>query len=282
MPNPDTQNIANLHRFGRGAMAGTFEIFIVHRDAIYARQVAQAAFDEIGRIENNLSRFIENSDVSRINSLSKGRPLQIGLSAFECLQVSIEMYKQTNGAFDITLGNNSVKLDEINHTIELLKDGIQIDLGAIGKGYAADKMRKLLEEWGIDTAMISAGQSTILPIGIPPGLPGWPVTLSNPVDNKILKKLYLADKAISASGFQKGLHITNPRTGRPAKGKQACWATAKTAAVADALSTAFMVMTIDEIRKFCRKHTETSALIIKPGPKRGLIRLGRWGESGKF
>ena len=282
MSDPDTQNIENLHRFSHGAMAGIFEIFIVHQDAVYASQAAQAAFDELGRIENNLSRFIENSDVSRINSLGKGRSLQIGLSTFECLQISIEMCRQTNGAFDITLGNNSMKLDEINHTIELLDDNIKIDLGAIGKGCAADRMGQLLGEWGIDTAMISAGQSTILPIGIPAGLPGWPVTISNPVDNQILKKLYLTSKALSASGLQKGSHIANPRTGKSAKGKLACWATAKPAAVADALSTAFMVMSLDEIGVFCESHADTSALIIKPGRKIELIRLGCQCKNGEF
>jgi thiamine biosynthesis lipoprotein len=287
MPDADTQNIENLHRFKHCAMAATFEVFIVHQDAVYARQAAQAVFDELGRIEKNLSRFIENSDVSRINSLIKGRPLQIGLLAFECLQTSIEMCKQTNGAFDITFasthrGGNLLKLDEDTHTIELLNNGIQIDLGAIGKGYAADKMGQLLAEWGIDTAMISAGQSTILPIDIPSGLPGWPVTLSNPIDNKILKKLYLTNKALSASGLQKGSHITNPLTGKPVKSKLACWATAETAAVADALSTAFMIMPIDEIRTYCEMHSDTSALIMKSGKKRELIRLGCPSEIEKF
>ena len=282
MPDPDTHNIENLHRFSHGAMAGTFEIFIVHQDAVYASQAAQAAFNELERIENNLSRFVENSDVSRINALGKGRTLQIGLSTFECLQISIEMCKQTNGAFDITLGNNSMKLDEINHTIELLDDNIKIDLGAIGKGCAADRMGQLLGEWGIDTAMISAGQSTILPIGIPAGLSGWPVTLSNPIDNEIFNKLYLSDKALSASGLQKGSHITNPRTGKPVKSRLACWATAKLAAVADALSTAFMVMSLDEIEAFCESHADISALIIKSGRKRELIHLGCRIESGKF
>ncbi len=66
-------------------MAATFEIFIVHRDAVYAEQAAWAAFEELDRIEDNLSRFIENSDVSRINSLAANQPLQLGLTAFECL-----------------------------------------------------------------------------------------------------------------------------------------------------------------------------------------------------
>jgi thiamine biosynthesis lipoprotein len=281
----DLCGIANLRRFRHGAMAVTFDVFIIHKDTLYAGQAAQAAFNVTDRLENNLSRFIENSDVSRINSLGKGRPLQIGLSTFECLQISIEMSKQTNGAFDVTFsssrkGRNLIKLNESEHTVELLANGIQIDLGAIGKGYAADKMGQLLDDWGIDTALISAGQSTILPIGVPQGLKGWPLSLSDPADyNRVLAKIYLADFAVSASGLLKGPHIITPRTGKPAKGKLAAWATAKTASSADALSTAFMVMSVDEVRTFCKANRDTSALLILSGRKKELVRFGRWDKT---
>jgi thiamine biosynthesis lipoprotein len=284
----DLCGIANLHRFRHGAMAATFDIFIVHTDALYAAQAVQAAFNELDHIEANLSKFIENSDVSRINSLGKGRPLQIGLSTFECLQICLEMSEQTNGAFDITFsslrqGSNLLKLNESEHTVELLADGIQIDLGAIGKGYAADKMAQILGEWSIDTALISAGQSTILPVGVPQGLNGWPLTLSDPADNRVLAKIHLKGCALSASGLQKGPHIINPHTGKPAKGKLAAWATAKTAfagrlmaaASADALSTAFMVMPVDKIRDYCKTNPDTSALLILSDRKKELIRFGR-------
>lgn len=293
MPATDIQNIENIHRFSHGAMAATFDVFIVHPDAVYARQAAQAAFAELDRIENNLSRFIENSDVSRINSLGKGRPLQIGLFTFECFQIAVEIFKQTDGAFDITFaskhrGGDCLKLDEENHAIELLDDGVKIDLGSVGKGYAADKMGQLLSEWDINIAMISAGQSTILSIGVPHGLAGWPVTISNPNDNRIMKRLCLAGRALSASGLQKGPHIINPHSGRPARGKMACWATAKTAAVADALSTAFMVMSLDEIQDYCQNHAETSYVVVptsakcKSGGKMELITFGRWSEIEKL
>ncbi|MBN2019310.1 MAG: FAD:protein FMN transferase [Sedimentisphaerales bacterium] len=279
--NADIRSIENLRKFGHDAMSATFEAFIIHADGLYAEQAAQAAFEALDRIESNLSRFIENSDVSRINSIGKGRPLQIGLSTFECLQSGVEMFRQTNGAFDIAFGSlhrgsNLLKLNEAEHIIELRADGVKIDLGAIGKGYAADKMRQVLVEWGITTAFISAGQSTVLAIGKPPGLLGWPITISNPADNRVLAKIHLADIALSASGLQKGKHIINPRSGRPANGKSAGWATAKTAAEADALSTAFMVMPLDEVRSFCAANADTSAIIIPKDKERNLLRFGRW------
>jgi len=287
--------IPNLRRFRHGAMAATFDVFIAHPDAKYAEQAAWAAFDELDRIEANLSRFIENSDVSRINSLEPGRPLQLSPATFECLQIAIEMYKQTNGAFDITFGSlhksgagsRGLVLNEADHTVELLTNGIRIDLGAVGKGYAADKMSRLLRDWSIDDALISAGQSAILPIGIPPRLlvednsVGWPLTLSDPLDHrKLLAKIHLAGCALSASGLRKGPHIIDTRSGKSVEAKLAAWATAETAAAADALSTAFMVAPVDEVRSFCQAHIGTAALLIMPGEDkthaRRILRFGSW------
>lgn len=282
----DLCGIANISRFRHGAMAATFDIFTVHEDARYAGQAAQAAFDELDHIENNLSKFIENSDISRINSLGPNCPLQLGPDAFDCLRKSIEMSKQTNGAFDVTFGSShraspdtlGLILNESEHTVELPTSGVQVDLGAIGKGYAADKMARLLGDWAIDTAMISAGLSTILPVGTPPDLPGWPLSLSDPVDFRhLLAKIHLAGFAVSASGLQKGAHIIDPRSGRPVEDKLAAWATAKTASAADALSTAFMVMSEDEIRTFCDEHTDTSALLILADDK--ILRFGNWNNT---
>jgi len=281
--------IPNLRRFRHGAMAATFDVFIAHPDAKYAEQAAWAAFDELDRIEANLSRFIENSDVSRINSLEPGRPLQLSPATFECLQIAIEMYKQTNGAFDITFGSlhksgagsPGLVLNEADNTVELLTNRIKIDLGAIGKGYGADTMGRLLRDWSIDAALISAGQSTILPIGTPAGMPGWPLTLSDPLDHrKLLAKIHLAGCALSASGLRKGPHIIDTRSGKSVEAKLAAWATAETAAAADALSTAFMVAPVDEVRSFCQAHIGTAALLIMPGEDkthaRRILRFGSW------
>ena len=71
--------IAGMKRFSHEAMATTFEVIIVHDDEKYARQAAAAAFDQVNRLEAELSRFIENSDISRINNLPANQPLVLGM-----------------------------------------------------------------------------------------------------------------------------------------------------------------------------------------------------------
>ena len=307
----DCRSIPGMKRFSHEAMATTFEVIVVHEDARYARQAAAAAFDEVDRLEAELSRFVESSDISRINNLPANQPLLIGLAAFECLQLSARIYAETNGAFDITIGSlldcwrnedgsprtpsqeeldlarrhtgtGLLKLDEVEHTVELLAGHVQIDLGGIGKGYAVDRMAELLGEWSVETALISGGYSSVLALGAPAGMKGWPLTLSDPDNRKhTLARPCLQGRAVSGSGLQKGRHIIDPRTGRPVKGKRAAWACGPDAATADALSTAFMVMTPDEVEKYCLRHPDVMAMLIlqeqdKKTRKDRILRFGPW------
>ena len=306
---PDSISAAN--RFPHEAMATVFEIFIVHDNAHYAAQAAQAAFDELDGIEQNLSRFIENSDISQINNLAAGQTLQLGLDAFHCIRLAAQVYDQTNGAFDITIGSlldcwaaeektlrkpssqdidlarsrtgmGLLKLDEASHTVTLATTGVQIDLGGIGKGYAVDRMAELLTDWSIDTALICAGQSSVLTLGAPPQTKGWPVKLTNPHNHRqSLARFFLQGEAMSGSGLQKGYHIIDPRISLPIKNKCAAWATAPDAATTDALSTAFMVMAPDEIENYCLRRPGTKAMIIleeeNPEKRQGsVLRFGSW------
>ena len=288
----DSITIEGMLRFSHEAMATTFEVIIVHEDDRYARQAAAAAFSELDRLEGELSRFIENSDIARLNNLPANQPLLLGLAAFECLQLSAGLYDETGGAFDITIGSllacwrgddgtsrtpseeqlnlarqltgtGLLKLDEAEHTVELLKSPVHVDLGGIGKGYAVDRMAELLREWSIDIALVSGGYSSVLALDGPPGKKGWPLTLSNPRDRKeTLVRTYLQGRALSGSGLEKGRHIIDPRTARPVEGRLAAWASAPDAATADALSTAFMVMTPEQIKQYCLRHPDVPAMII--------------------
>ncbi len=300
----DYRSVPNIRPFSHEAMATTFEVIIQHKDSSYAQQAVRAAFDEVDRLEAELSRFIENSDISRINNLAANQPLIIGPAAFECLQLSARSYAETNGAFDITVGSRCqkpdaiistgrlsaeypIKLDEAQYTVELLTSPAQIDLGGIGKGYAVDKMAELLREWSIDTALMSGGYSSVLVLDAPPETKGWSVTLSNPNNHKqVLSRLFLQRCAVAASGLQKGQHIIDPRTAKPVQGKLAAWACAGDAATADALSTAFMVMSPDEIKQYCLRHPNVQAMLIlqneeKESQKEKVLQFGRWKDSAR-
>ncbi|HUT28395.1 MAG TPA: flippase activity-associated protein Agl23 [Sedimentisphaerales bacterium] len=303
--------LSGVQRFCHDAMATTFEVMIVHEDARYARQAALAAFDLLDKLEQELSGYIENSDVSRINHLGAGRPLVVGLNTFECLQLSAKMYDQTGGAFDVTIGPllscwlnkdktartpsseelnlarqrtgmNLLRLNKADYTVEVLTEGVRVDLGGIGKGYALDKMAQLLREWGIETALVHSGFSTVLALGSPPQTAGWPLTMSNPANlEQTLALVHLHNDALAGSGLKKGTHIIDPRSGKPVEGTVAAWACAADAATADALSTAFMIMTPAQIERYCSRHPDTRAMVFLQEPrneakKDNVLRFGQW------
>lgn len=271
------------------AMATVFEITIAQEDidGVYAAQAAAALFDEIDRLEQELSRFRPGSDIWRMNHLGEGGTTHLGMAAYDCLQLAKAVHEETAGAFDITIGplmciyRNGDDSPRIPHHEEVDfararvgmdvfavdEDGLAtvkvdhptLDLGAVGKGYALDQCVSLLQDYGITNALLNAGESSVLALGNSPGEEGWTVTVGNA--EKV--PLVLKDRAVSASGFGvKGAHIMNPRTKRPAPiKKKRIWATAPTAALSDALSTAFTVMTRAEIDAFCQRHPEVQAIL---------------------
>ena len=301
---PQPGSIIGAHRFRHDAMATVFEIIICYNDPEYARQAAYAAFDELDRIEQQLSRFVENSDISQIGDLAPNELLVLGPEAFQCLQLSLNMYAQTKGAFDVSLGalydcwldgdknlrtpsqqdldfarqhtgSDHITIDEFAHTVKVDIAPLLIDLGAIGKGYAVDRTAALLSEWEIDTAFIHGGCSSVLAVGAPDGTNGWPVTLSHPNDRRItLARIELSDRALSSSGLQEGCHIIDPRTAKPVDAKLAAWSCAHDAATADALSTAFMVTSARQVDQYCREHPDIMAMVITQNEN--ILRFGPW------
>ena len=261
-------------------MATRFEILLLHDDAQYARQAAEAAFSELDRLEQTLSRYIETSDITRINRLKPGEQSRIGLDVFACLKECLELYVETEGAFDVGIGElitawKSATPDEETINCILKNGGIQniqlhadppavsrsensitIDLGGYGKGYALDRMAEILREWDVECALLHGGMSTALALESPPNETGWPITISHPVSQKNIKTLHLSNAAFSGSGLQKGPHIIDPRTGQPADHPIAAWVLTKRAARADARSTSFMMMNPDEINAWIQNHTD--------------------------
>ncbi|MBI9070250.1 MAG: FAD:protein FMN transferase [Melioribacteraceae bacterium] len=275
------KNRNNIHVFSHKAMATIFEIVINSDDKSYAEQAAWEAIKELDLLESELSRFIPNSDISKINSLHKGDKIRIGENVFECLLEASKLFEITNGAFNISiggiiddykLGNNSLDdkslgskseliLDQNEFSVTLNSESINLDLGGIGKGYAIDKMVEILEDWEITDVFMHGGGSSVKSIGNLEKNNGWPISLSNPQTSYILAEMALYSNSFSSSGLQKGEHIIDPRTGKPVSSKLAAWVITEKAAMSDALTTAVMIMNEDEINELS-KNKEVKYLAI--------------------
>jgi thiamine biosynthesis lipoprotein len=279
------RELCDVRRFSHEAMATVFEVYAVHPDGTYAAQAAQAAFDLTDRLERELSRFVPNSDISRVNRLAAGESTQVTTSTIECLVIARHMFDLTGGAFDISIGTGlpSLELNPDDYIVSATKAGVQVDLGGVGKGYAVDLMAELLEEWGVQVALVHGGFSSVLALE-PPAGGGWPLTLSDPAaPSRVLSRLSVRQTALGASGVRKKDHIRDPRTGEPARGRLAAWVAlprpsfvhpvdegprVAATAVADALTTAFMLMSTEEIEALCVRTPGLEAWLL-PEPSEG-------------
>jgi len=273
-----TRSRPDVHRFSHDAMNTVFEVHCAHEDARYAQQAAAAAFAVVDRLEQDLSRFVANSDISRINALARGQATRVSPTTLECLAVARHLYDVTLGAFDISIGTGleALDLDPETHTVHARRDGVRLDLGGIGKGYAIDRVAELMGEWEVESALVHGGFSSVLALEAPPGEGGWPLSLSTPGGGEVLVQLSARRRAFGASGTRKGAHIHDPRTGRAVAGR-AAWVSVERrssaggspAAVADGLSTACMVLNKEEIRDLCRDDTGLEAWLLL-GPADGV------------
>lgn len=264
-----------LIRVSRRAMATTFEVAFPYgtRDAIPA---AEAALDLIDDLEDQLTVYRDHSEISCLNA-SGGAVVEPRL--FDLLTRCAGWTRETDGAFDIATGaliktwgfyrregripTSREQTDAMSRTgmrhvvltesvVKFRAAGLELNLGAVGKGYALDRAAELLRrDWGVRSALLHGGGSSVLAIGAPPDDPrGWPVRLRHPTEDRSLGTVYLNDRGLgtSAATFQffeyngrKYGHVLDPRTGRPAQGTASASATAPTAAEADAMSTAAFV-----------------------------------------
>jgi thiamine biosynthesis lipoprotein len=145
---------------------------------------------------------------------------------------------------------------------------LEFDLGAIGKGFALDRMARELAEWQCPAYLLIAGGSSILAGDPPPDSPGWSVGLG---EDHSEPRQWLQHGSLSGSGTAvKGRHIYDPRTGQAAQQRVRAWATAPEAAVSDALSTAFMVLTEAEIARVLTGRKDWRAFLQEDGKWRVL------------
>ncbi len=241
-----------IHVFKHHAMATHWEIRIADEEQTYAAQAAQAAFALTDDLESKLSRFQANSEISHIAQLAPGETLQLTAPVLACLQFAEKMEAATNGAFSITAAALQTQPEKPRWSLEQFSircdaGKLEFDLGAIGKGFALDRMAERLREWSVEKFLLIAGGSSILAGAAPAETPGWSCGLG---DDHSPQRFFLSNCSLSGSGLVvKGKHIFDPRTGQSAQRQNRAWALAETAAESDALSTACMVLADAEISK---------------------------------
>jgi len=241
-----------IHIFNHHAMATQFQVRLASEDRQYAAQAAQAAFAVTDSLESRLSRFRASSDISQAAQLLPGQKLRLSEPVFACLEIAQRMEFVTRGAFSITPAALKTQptrplwaLVAKEFSVRCDSGRLEFDLGAIGKGFALDRMAEVLREWDCPAFLLVAGGSSILAGDGPPGTAGWSCGLGE--DNSP-QRYWLKDGSLSGSGLAvKGQHIFDPRTGKPGVRRNRAWALTTTAAESDALSTACMILTEPEI-----------------------------------
>jgi thiamine biosynthesis lipoprotein len=258
-------------------MGTVFEIAAYDQSREHASNAIEKAFQEIVRIDDLLSNYKPDSALSNLNRSAHFHAEKVPADLYRVIDQSVHFSRLSDGKFDISIAPlvdlwkaalrgegtpTPARLDEVRgcvgyEKIELTPPDqvsfrsscLQLDLGAIGKGYAVDRAGEVLRSLGIRDALINAGGSTILAMGSPPNHTAWLVHLRDP-SNKIDPQVMLKDESVSTSeqtapsllGNGSSGHIIDPDTGVPLKTIFAVSAVSKTATVSDALSTTLLLL----------------------------------------
>ncbi|GGX10679.1 FAD:protein FMN transferase [Aquimarina muelleri] len=264
-------------------MGSRFDITVVAEDSVQAKQYINTAIKEIQRIESLISSWSKDSQTSLINNNAGITPIKVDKELFDLISRAIQISKLTDGAFDISyasmdkiwkfddsmveipsnkeieasvakVGYSNIILDKDQSTVFLKLKGMKIGFGAIGKGYAADKAKKLLIAIGVDAGIINAS-GDMNTWGKQPDGSDWKVAITNPLNkNNAFALLPVINKAVVTSGnYEKYVvlgnkrysHIIDPRTGYPSTGIVSVSVFAPKAELADALATSVFVMGIE-------------------------------------
>ncbi len=284
----------------RRAMACKFEITLPSELADHIDQ-ATAALDTVGEIEDQLTIFRTSSELSRVNRDAHEGPVTVDADLFALLQSCQTLHQLTDGAFDITstplsriwgflrrqgrlpspaeidearaqVGMQYVELDPQARSVRFARPGMSLNLGAIGKGYALDRVAAQLRRGGLFTALLTAGASSIVAVGNGPDGLGYKVGIRDPhAHDRRAGTLDLTDAALGVSGAGEQFfevdakrygHIIDPRTGWPVEGRALVSVAAPSGALADALATAFFVGGRAVAQRYVESHTGVSAALM--------------------
>ncbi|AQW90893.1 thiamine biosynthesis protein ApbE [Elizabethkingia anophelis] len=281
-------------------MGSRFQITLVDKDSISAEQNIDKAVAEITRIENLISEWRPETQISQVNQNAGIKPIKVDREVFDLTKKGLYFSKLTDGAFDISIvamdkiwkfddsmdelpseqaikesvrnvGYQNIILDNTNCTIFLRNPGMKIGFGSIGKGYAADKTRDLMKSMGVKAGIIDAS-GDISTWGTQPDGKPWAIGINNPFnDHKMAAVLYFKENSVTTSGSyekyaeihgKRYSHIMNPKTGYPSTGLTSVTITGPNATMANGFSTSVMVLGEKEGLKLLKQFPEYHYLLI--------------------
>jgi thiamine biosynthesis lipoprotein len=291
-------------------MATYFEVTLWGKDASYLDSVAQECFDEIHRIEGQLSLYREDTDIFELNALGAHRPVVLDPRVFAVLQEASRLSVETGGAFDVTVGPlvrawgflgasgqlpdphdveearqrvgmELVELLPENHSARFLREGVMVDLGAIGKGYALLQVAELIRDYEVPGGLVHGGTSTVVAVGGQPDGTAWPVAIQDPADEtRILTVVSLRDNALSVSAvhgksFTEGDtrygHVIDPRSGQPVQKAILAAVVCPNATESDALSTALLIEGEAMLQNLTSRPQTAGLIVLPDGTMRGRL-----------
>lgn len=292
------------YEFSRPLMGTRWTITLYAPDFATASNAVRAAFARVAALEDKMSDYYPDSELMLLTKAPPGRPVRVSDDLFDALREALRLARQTDGAYDPTVGlevnlwrrarrqhefppaarleqarqtvgYKKLKLDARAKTVTLLDTNVWLDLGGIGKGYAADAALGELYRHGLPRALVAA--SGDLAIGDPPpGKKGWRVGVGLPEggDTNLAVQLLLHNVGVSTSGDTEQFvefngvrysHIVNPRTGLGLTNRLQATIIADRATRSDALATAVCVLGPEDGLKMIERDRRAAALLILPG-----------------
>jgi thiamine biosynthesis lipoprotein len=269
----------------RLAMATRFEVVLHGDDPVALRAAGDEALAEVERLEGRLSLYRQDSEIAHLNSRAALEPVRVSPDVFRLLQLAGRLASETDGAFDVTIaplvrcwgfmgdtgsrpdpaalaaarattGMRHFHLNAEDRSVAFDREGVMLDLGAIGKGWAVEQAADILREAGVTSALIHGGTSTVYAIGHPPDAESWNVAIEQPLQppsspakpaaviplrDESLSVSAVWGKSFTAEGTTFG-HVLDPRSGRPADLAVLAAVAGSSATETDALSTALLVL----------------------------------------
>jgi len=279
-------------------MGSSFQLIVVEKDDGTAERLLKEGVEEIQRIEELITEFSDRSQTSCLNKNAGIHPIAVGEEVYQLIQRCLHLSALTQGAFDISavtlrslynfkerqarlpdpeilsatlplVGYRSIHAAE--GRVFLSRTGMRIGFGAIGKGYAADRLRAQWKAAGVPAGVINAS-GDLTAWGLQPDGSPWRVGIADPRDpSRVLLWLPVADAAVATSGNYEQYfeiagtrysHNIDPRTGIPVREIKSATIISPSAELSDALATAVTVMGVDAGLHLIHQLPDTHGIII--------------------